>query len=78
MRIHWLIVAAVALSTAQAHADDSPNLPKRKPGLWEIVRTSDRNSDQSHTVHSRCLPTSAIRWARTSAANVTCRIRAVR
>ena len=47
MRIHWLIVTAVALTPALTQADD---LPKRKPGLWEIVGTSDRDNSQSHTV----------------------------
>ena len=47
MRIHWLMVTAVALTPTLTQADD---LPARKPGLWEITGTSDRNEGASHTM----------------------------
>ena len=47
MRIPWLLLAAVALTPTLTRADD---LPKRKPGLWEITGTSDRDNGQSHVM----------------------------
>lgn len=47
MRIHWLLPVAVALTPTLIRADD---LPKPKPGLWEITGTSDRDNGQSHVM----------------------------
>ena len=47
MRIYWLTtITAVALLPTLTHAD---GLPKRKPGLWEIVGTSDRHEGAPQT-----------------------------
>lgn len=46
MRIYWLTITAVALLPTLTHADD---LPKRKPGLWEIVGTSDHREGAPQT-----------------------------
>ena len=46
MRIYWLLVAAVTLTPTLTQADD---MPKRKPGLWEITTTSDRANSRPMT-----------------------------
>ena len=46
MRTQWLLVATLALTPTLTQADD---LPKRKPGLWEITTTSDRPNSQPMT-----------------------------
>jgi len=46
MRTHWLLVAAALVSTL-TRADD---LPKHKPGLWEIVGTSEHANGRPQTV----------------------------
>ena len=47
MRTHWILIAALATSVACVQAQDAP---KRKPGLWEIVSSSDRTGSEPRTV----------------------------
>ena len=47
MRTQWILIAALVTSVTSVHAQDAP---KRKPGLWEIVTTSDRSNTAARTV----------------------------
>jgi Protein of unknown function (DUF3617) len=47
MRTQWILLAALATSVACVQAQDTP---QRKPGLWEIVGTSDHNGGTPRTV----------------------------
>jgi hypothetical protein len=46
MRTHWILFAALATFVTCLYAQDAP---KRRPGLWEIVGTSDRNNGEPRT-----------------------------
>src|SRR5579859_5751294 len=47
MRTQWILIAALVTSVTCVQAQDAP---KRKPGLWEIVSSSDRSGSQPRTV----------------------------
>jgi len=47
MRTQWILIAALVTSITCVQAQDAP---KRKPGLWEIVSSSDRNGSEPRTV----------------------------
>jgi Protein of unknown function (DUF3617) len=48
MRTHWILIAALVTSVI-CHAQ-TQDVPKRKPGLWEIVTSSDRSNSAARTV----------------------------
>jgi Protein of unknown function (DUF3617) len=47
MRTQWILIAALVTSVTCVQAQDTP---KRKPGLWEIVSSTDRNGSQPRTL----------------------------
>jgi hypothetical protein len=47
MRTQWILIAALVTSVTCVQAQDAL---KRKPGLWEIVSSSDRNGSQPRTL----------------------------
>jgi hypothetical protein len=47
MRTQWILIAALVTSVTCVQAQD---VPKRKPGLWEIVTSSDRSNSAARTV----------------------------